>query len=126
MKALACGAGVEIGEIVQTDLRELDSLDGHDILLANNILQFLGPDCPDYLARMQRATPVGGLNAVSVFTNKAEALANRTDDLIYRFAPGGLQQKYSGWRLFYYGEELRWSEPLNAMMSFARIVTTKP
>lgn len=93
----------------------------YPIVHACNCLQFLGAECLNYLAYLQRRTPVGGYHAISVMTNE------RTPDSpdLYRFAHNELRNCYDGWRVLSYAEETIWNPRVAGYLSFARIVAVR-
>lgn len=117
---LAAEAGVTLESIWRGDLRDAD-LSGFDLLFAHNSLSGLDDDCLPTLARIRAATPVGGMNAVRVFTN----VAPRPSDGMFFFESNELKFEYREWRILYYGEDLLWHPPSQGHRSFADIIALR-
>lgn len=91
-------------------------------LHANNCLQFLGGHCLPTLSALQQRTASGGFHAISVFTRDCV----KEQDGLYRFDHHELKFFYRDWRIFSYLEQMIWSEPVQAYLSFAQIVAARP
>jgi tellurite methyltransferase len=118
---LAAEAGVALESIWCGDLRDTDISAGYDILFAHNSLSGLADDCLPTLARIRAATPIGGMNAIRVFTN----VAPRTSDGMYFFEANELKFEYRDWRVLYYGEDLLFHPPSQGHRSFADIIALR-
>jgi len=116
---LASELGTQIDRLILADVRDFEPERRYDIVFASNILQFLGDECPDYLARLQEQTPAGGFNAVCVFTRASKILRDRPE--VYLFGRGELRRMYP----FFASDETLWREPISNYLSFSRIIAVK-
>ncbi len=123
-KAESLAAEADVSDKVQFFERNLTTYvltQEYPIVHACNCLQFLGEECLNYLAYLQRRTPMGGYHAISVMT------VERTPDSpgLYRFAHKELLTCYDGWRVLSYAEETIWNPRVAGYLSFARIVAVR-
>lgn len=57
-------------EVLEQDLRNLDSSRQYDLVIAVNSVQFMGPDAPDALDRLMAAVAPGGVIGLSLFARE--------------------------------------------------------
>ncbi|MGC8667350.1 MAG: class I SAM-dependent methyltransferase [Chthonomonadales bacterium] len=129
-RRLAAEKGVSVA-IHCTDLREFPLTPNYEVLFANNSLSALGPECLEYIARLQNATPSGGLNVLRV--HRRECCPPEDRSRLYCFDSNELKFEYRHWRLLYYAEDTLWvSHSILAdsedgkYRSFAEIIAQKP
>jgi tellurite methyltransferase len=96
-------------DVRDSDLRQLALTARYDVVLCTMVLHFLAskPEVTESVSLLQRATTVGGINVVSLYTSR-----NVTGLRPYLAAPGELAALYRGWsRLDYYEGLGRWHVP---------------
>ncbi|MBI2551697.1 methyltransferase domain-containing protein [Candidatus Uhrbacteria bacterium] len=102
MKARARIEGVRIS-IKRADISHFSFSRKYDIIMASMSLHFLQKNqIAQVVKRMKAHTKQGGLNVVSVLTNKEEMKANRA----YLFKTSELKRYYTDWNILEYEEKL--------------------
>jgi SAM-dependent methyltransferase len=104
--------GAESGraiEVIACDLRGFTPTAQYDVVLCTMVLHFLSSETEvdDAISLLQRATKLGGINVVSVYTSRNPAGLRS-----YLAPPGTLSRHYRTWtRLDYYEGPGRWHVP---------------
>jgi SAM-dependent methyltransferase len=96
-------------EVHDYDLRQLAFTPRYDVVLCTMVLHFLASksEVTESVSLLQRATRVGGINVVSLYTSR-----NATGLRPYLAEPGELAARYRAWsRLDYYEGPGRWHVP---------------
>jgi tellurite methyltransferase len=107
---------------IKGDIRDAD-LAGYDVVYSNNCIQLIGSECLNYLERMKAVTPVGGLCAVSAFSNERNRLCEQED--FYCFSRGEMASYFEGWKLLWADDMTLWRTPSQDYRSFTAIIAEK-
>lgn len=83
--------------IVRANLRDWVPPRRYDLVIAVNVLQFLGPDAPNVLRKLQNATAPGGVFGFSAFAREADEPA--LQGTVYRWTPDELMRAFDQPRL---------------------------
>lgn len=112
------------GKVRQGDLGEMVWNKDYDVILANQSVQFVGPDALRVLEDIRLHTKPGGWNVVGMFTR--DEFDWRRDKDIYCLDQRELKHIYTGWDIFEYSESIVWSPRRNGYLSFANLIARKP
>ncbi len=109
-------------EVVERDLREMNTDERYDIVIAINVIQFLGEDAPSCLRALMEIVNVGGVIGLSVFACDSRETVEGT---IYRTSLETLLQTFQGWQFFEAAKLWQWGAGGQAQ-PFVTLVARKP
>lgn len=86
-------------EVLQLNLREWLPASTYDLVLAVNVLQFLGRDAPQTLRTIMAATGPGGVLGLSVFSRE-DAATPACQGTIFRWTLEEILEEFEGWQMY--------------------------
>jgi cyclopropane fatty-acyl-phospholipid synthase-like methyltransferase len=109
-------------EVVECDLRTLNRTERYDVVIAINVLQFLGKDAPDCLGALMEIVRPGGVIGLSLFACES---GEDIEGTIYRTSLETLLQTFQDWHPFEAAELWQWGAGGQAQ-PFVTLVARKP
>ncbi|HEX8236241.1 MAG TPA: class I SAM-dependent methyltransferase [Abditibacteriaceae bacterium] len=109
-------------EVIQCDLRTMSTSERYDIVIAINVIQFLGEDAPHCLRTLMEMVNPGGVVGLSLFAcDSGESI----EGTIYRTSVETLLQTFAGWQPFEAAKLWQWGAGGQAQ-PFVTLVARKP
>jgi cyclopropane fatty-acyl-phospholipid synthase-like methyltransferase len=109
-------------EVVEQDLRTLDTSERYDVVIAINVLQFLGDDAPACLRALMDIVRPGGVIGLSLFACDS---SENIEGTIYRTSLETLLQTFHEWQPFEAAKLWQWGAGGQAQ-PFVTLVARKP
>jgi 2-polyprenyl-3-methyl-5-hydroxy-6-metoxy-1,4-benzoquinol methylase len=109
-------------EVVERDLRDLNTSEQYGVVIAINVIQFLGEDAPSCLRALMEVVNPGGVIGLSLFAcDSGESI----EGTIYRTSLETLLQTFAGWQPFEAARLWQWGAGGHAQ-PFVTLVARKP
>lgn len=116
-------AGVDV-KVIEADIADYPWDGNYDLIVANNSVQFVGPEAPRLLEIIRGRTKPGGFNAIGMFTK--EETDWRRESETYCLESRELRFLYRDWTLLEYGESVVFSPRRAHYLSFANLIARRP
>ncbi|MDM7916063.1 MAG: class I SAM-dependent methyltransferase [Candidatus Eisenbacteria bacterium] len=111
-------------EVLHADAAHLPWQGQYDVVLANQVLPFLGEDALRVLEEIRQHTRPGGWNAIGMFTR--EEVDWRRQPELFCLEPRELRFHYRDWTLLESSESTVWSPRRAGYLSLAVVIARHP
>jgi cyclopropane fatty-acyl-phospholipid synthase-like methyltransferase len=109
-------------EVIERDLRELNTDEHYDVVIAINVIQFLGEEAPSCLRALMEMVNPGGVFGLSLFACDVGEIVEGT---IYRTSLETLLHTFHNWQPFEAAKLWQWGAGGQAQ-PFVTLVARKP
>jgi len=111
------------GEVLQKDIRELDTSRRYDLVLAVNTVQFMGEDAPAALDALASVAAPGGVIGISLFARERDQPA--LSGTIWFLTFEELLERFRGWQCLEAAQLWQWNVATNEPQPFVTLIARK-